>query len=392
MIDKVEVQDCVLCGSCINSCPVDAISFRKKSLDFNYPEIDLTKCIGCGKCEKVCPVLGKEMFPQEKFPIAYAARNKNSEMRISSTSGGIFIAAADNVIAQGGYVCGAIFDESFQVKHICTNDIAKVRQMMGSKYAQSDMCNTFDQIKELLEQDKQILFTGCPCQIAALTTFLGKKYSKLILMELICHGIPSNQMLQSYIELQEKKNGGKLIQFQFRNKNKGWHRSEVVAKFDNGRIYSSPITVDAYMRGFLGNTYLKESCYHCQFRKFQSGADLMLGDFWGAEVEMSELDDNTGISAVLVCSEKAKEFLFDLDVECYNVEVEKVIRYNKNILESAVPNKNRVEFYQYASEKGYSSAINKFLWEKPIEKCKRKMKFVIRCIYHKIMGRQKPLY
>lgn len=394
MIDRINVQDCVLCGSCMNICPVNAISFQKEYLDFCYPEIDKKKCIGCDLCERVCPVLKEIVSFSNRMnsPLAYIARNRSSEVRRRSTSGGIFFAAAQYVLSMGGYICGAIFDDDFHVKHICTNDVEQVQRMLGSKYAQSDMGDIFRQVKDILLRGTLVLFTGCPCQIAGLNAYLRKNYDNLILMELICHGIPSDKMLQSYIQLLESLYHAKLTQIQFRNKDKGWHCSAVSASFLNGSSYRNPITVDAYMRGFLGNIYLKESCYHCKFRSFKSGADLMIGDFWGAETEMPQIDDNTGLSAVLIHSKKGNEFFHQLDIDCYETNVERIIYYNRSIIESAQPNKNRHIFYQCAEINGYPNAIYKILWEKIIDKWKRQVHYVLRCIYYKLSGRGKPLY
>ena len=307
MIDKVSVQNCALCGACFNACPVDAIRFSKAYLDFRYPEIDATRCVCCNQCEKACPILGDKSKLEDGYPIAFAAKSNDDSVRLRSSSGGAFFELASQMLRDGGYVCGAVFDENFHVRHIVSNTQEDIFRMMGSKYAQSDVGYCYREIKEKLTAGEKVLFSGCPCQVAGLRTYLGKSYKDLLL-ELICHGIPSDQMLQTYIHMQEKKYGTMLKRMEFRNKTKGWHNSAVRMEFENHRIYSIPYTADAYTIGFLRNISLKSSCYDCHFRNFTAGSDIILGDFWGAEVELPE-DDNKGISAILVNSGKGWMYL-----------------------------------------------------------------------------------
>ena len=391
MIDKVPVQDCALCGACFNACPVDAISFSKAYLDFRYPEIDATRCVHCNQCEKACPVLGSKSKPEDGYPIAFAAKSNDDSVRLRSSSGGAFYELASQILRDGGYVCGAVFDGSFHVRHIVSNSQGDLLRMMGSKYAQSDVGYCYREIKEKLNAGEKVLFSGCPCQVAGLRTYLGKPYKDLLLVELICHGIPSDQMLQTYIHMQEKKYGATLKWMEFRNKTKGWHNSAVRMEFENHRIYSIPYTADAYTIGFLRNISLKSSCYDCHFRNFTAGSDIILGDFWGAEVELSE-DDNKGISAILVNSGKGMDILDRCSLALTPVNVETIIKYNRNLLCSAAPNPQRSSFYASADTNGFEKAIRRYLEESTIQKLKRQSRYALRCIWHAIRGKGKPLY
>lgn len=391
MIDKVSVQDCALCGACFNACPVDAISFSKAYLDFRYPEIDVTRCVHCNQCEKACPILGDKSKPEDGYPIAFAAKSNDGSVRLHSSSGGAFYELASQILRDGGYVCGAVFDESFHVRHIVSNMQEAIFRMMGSKYAQSDVGYCYREIKEKLNAGEKVLFSGCPCQVAGLRTYLGRSYKDLLLLELICHGIPSDQMLQTYIHMQEKKYGAKLKWMEFRNKSKGWHGSSVRMEFENQRVYSKPITADAYMNGFLGSATLKSSCYDCHFRNFTAGSDIILGDFWGAEVELPE-DDNKGISAILVNSGKGMDLLDRCNLTLTPTNVETVIKYNRNLLCSAAPSPKRSSFYASADTNGLEKAIRRYLEESTIQKLKRQSRYALRCIWHTIRGKGKPLY
>jgi coenzyme F420-reducing hydrogenase beta subunit len=394
MIDKVSAEQCVLCGSCRNACPVDAISFSNQYLDFVYPKIDAERCIKCNRCERACPVLKdrKSGDTTAAQPTACAARNLNDEIRRVSTSGGLFHVLASHVLVGGGCVCGAVFDERFRVRHIVSDSPDDVRRMMGSKYAQSDMGMCYREIKEQLAAGRQVLFSGCPCQVAGLRAYLDREYPNLLLVELICHGIPSAEMLGSYIAMREKQYGAKLRKLEFRNKDEGWHRSAVRMEFENGKVYRTPITEDEYMNGFLNSYMLKPSCYDCRFRNFTTGCDIALGDFWGIETMPSWKDDNRGTSAVLVNTEKGRAFLEQLPLERKPCSLDEVIQFNKSLVCSSNPHPQRAAFYAWAELNGYASAIRHFLRYPASQRIKKKARYRLRCLRNFLQGREKPFY
>ncbi len=352
----------------------------------------MNRCIGCGRCERACPLLTDRCKPEDGYPVAFAARSKNEEVRLHSSSGGVFYELAYKTLSDSGYVCGAVFDEQFHVKHIVSDTQEDLERMMGSKYAQSDMGFCYREIKKKLDDGKKVLFTGCPCQVAGLRTYLGKDYPNLLLVELICHGIPSDSMLQTYIGMQEKKYGAKLKRLEFKDKAKGWHSSSVRMQFENKCIYTAPIGADAYMKGFLGNVFLKPACYSCNFRNFSSGADITIGDFWGAEVELPKEDDNKGLSAVIVNTEKGLAALKSCAIVLIPTTEERIIKHNMNLIKSPSKSPQRNEFYGYAEVNGYEAAIQRFLKEKFTQKLKRHMKYRLRCVAHMLRREGKPLY
>lgn len=392
MIDRISVEQCTLCGSCYNACPVDAISFKTLYLDFLYPAIDNSRCVGCDRCEKSCPILADKQEPESGYPIAFAARSRDEEARRKSSSGGVFYELASKILSEGGYICGAVFDDYFHVKHIVSNTQKDLYRMMGSKYAQSDMGMCFRQIKTLLDEGKNVLFTGCPCQVAGLRTYIGRKHPNLLLVELICHGIPSDQMLQTYIGMQEKKYGSRLKEMEFRNKEKGWHNSSVRMEFENGRVHSEPMTFDTYMQGYFRGVTLKESCVSCQFRGFKSGSDLTIGDLWGAEISIPDMDDNNGLSAVIVNSEKGTLFLNRSKIIRRQFEINKILKYNQSLLTSFDEGAQRVAFYAYTERYDLERAIETFFQETLLQKAKRKFRFFLRYAWYTLQGKGKPLY
>lgn len=392
MIDKISVQDCTLCGSCRNACPVDAIRFSKAYLDFHYPEIDADRCVHCGQCEKACPLLASKGKPEAGYPIAFAAKSTDEAIRLRSSSGGVFYALASQMLQDGGFVCGAVFDERFHIRHIVSDKQEDLFRMMGSKYAQSDMGHCYREIKEKLRAGKKVLFSGCPCQVAGLRSYLGKDDPDLLLVELICHGIPSDQMLQAYIGMREKQYGAKLKRLEFRNKAKGWHNSSVRMEFENGKIYTEPMTIDAFMQGYFRGISLKESCFSCQFRNFASGSDFTIGDFWGAEIETPDIDDNKGLSVVVSNSQKGTAFLEKASVSCIPIKIEKILKYNQALVRSFDIGAQRTDFYKYVAEHSAEEAIQKHLEESLSQKVKRQGRYMLRSIWYAVRGKGKPLY
>ena len=313
-------------------------------------------------------------------------------MRMRSSSGGAFYELADQMLRDGGYVCGAVFDDEFHVKHILSNAKEDILRMMGSKYAQSDVGYCYREVKDVLEKGCKVLFSGCPCQVAGLRTFLGKEYPNLLFVELICHGIPSDHMLQTYIGMQERKYGAKLTKMEFRNKKKGWHNSSVRMEFENGRVHSEPMTFDTYMQGYFRGVTLKESCFSCQFRGFKSGSDLTIGDLWGAEISIPDMDDNNGLSAVIVNSEKGTLFLNRSKTIRRQFEIDKILKYNQSLLTSFDEGAQRAAFYAYTERCDLEGAIETFFQETLLQKAKRKFRFFLRYAWYTLQGKGKPLY
>ena len=372
MINKVGQNNCTICQACKNICPKEAIKLEKNIHEYSYPIIDMNLCINCGKCEKACPVL-KPLEGEKKLKKLYSAKNINEDIRENSSSGGVFTALAEEIISKSGVVYGAAFDEDFKVRHIGVEDKEGLKKLRGSKYIQSNMNNSYIKIKKNLLLGKQVLFSGCPCQVAGLKRFLEKEYENLFTVDFICHGIPSQKIFDEYIKILEEMFNSKLKSFEFRNKEKGWHNSSVRAVFQNGKIYTRFITEDMYMRGFLTSIYLKESCYNCQFREFKSGSDITLADFWGAELEAKDIDDNKGLSVIIVNRNKGKLLLDRIKKSiCIREEnFEKVIRYNQSLLYSSKPNINREKFYSAVERLGYKKAFYKYCKEDSITKLKR---------------------
>lgn len=303
MIRLTKKANCCGCGACAQSCPKNCISMEPDSEGFLYPKVDEPQCVNCGLCEKVCPILFKQKPDSIKVE-AYAAYTSNSELREKSSSGGIFSLLAQEILNRGGTVAGAAFDADFSVRHILVENGAELDRLRGSKYVQSRMEDTYVQIRDLLKQGRPVLFTGVACQIAGLKAFLGREYENLYTVDVLCHGVPSPKVWAHYRREQAQIHGTTLEEVSFRDKRKGWRHYSMALNFAEGVEYCRPGAEDTYLRVFLRDLCLRPSCHSCRFKDFPRLSDLTIGDAWGIERHMPDLDDDHGTSVVLVNSEK----------------------------------------------------------------------------------------
>lgn len=314
MIEITKKQNCSGCYACKNICPKQCIDMREDNEGFWYPQVDKDKCINCGLCEKICPIINnKERVNEIK---AYACINKDEKIRAKSSSGGIYTLLAECIINNGGVVFGARFDEELNLVHSYTDNIQGLEQFRGSKYLQSRIGQSYKKAKEFLEKDIKVLFSGTPCQISGLLSYLSKEYENLICIDIICHGVPSPKVFKLYRDELEKKYGSTTQRIDFRCKDYGWKLFCVLLSFNNNTQYMKDLNNDVYMNGFLQNLYLRPSCYECKSKTLNRLSDITIADFWGIQNIASELDDDKGTSLVLVNSNKGKKYLMTYMTEC----------------------------------------------------------------------------
>lgn len=296
---------CTGCMACYNICPNDAIEIIENEEGFLYTKINEEKCIECGLCKNVCPTNKLYSYKYEN-PDFYAVINKNEDDRIKSSSGGVASCIAKEILKDNGIVYGVTLDNNV-AKHIRINNEKDLYKIMGSKYVQSEIGDIFKNVKNDLDENKKVLFTGTPCQIEGLKSYLNKDYENLICISIICHGVPSPKILKKHIEEREKNENKKIDNINFRDKTFGWHKFSMLYGYENNECKIIPFLDDIFMQGFLKNYFLRESCYNCQMRfEKKNSADIIIGDFWGIENVMPDIDDDKGISAIIVNSEKGK--------------------------------------------------------------------------------------
>ncbi|MBQ9076274.1 MAG: Coenzyme F420 hydrogenase/dehydrogenase, beta subunit C-terminal domain [Muribaculaceae bacterium] len=355
---------CCGCAACANVCPQKCITLNSDSKGFIYPYVEMDKCIRCKRCESVCPVLNNRKCSSLKPLHVYAAKNPDEGIRMKSSSGGIFTMLAEKVIEKGGVVFGARFDENWNVVHDYTESLAGIGLFRGSKYVQSRIGDCFRKAKQFLDDDREVLFSGTPCQVAGLRQFLHRPYANLYCVEVVCHGVPSPLVFRHYISSLEKKHNGTVCRLKFRDKSNGWKAYEIVVEFDNGKIYRSRGRDNAFIKGFIGNLFLRQSCTKCVFKSFKSGADITLGDFWGSEKFGQEYNDDKGISLVCINSNNGLRF-FDLIksdvIGLIESSLVDAITYNLCLVESVKMHRKEHKFYRSYTGKEFDVIVSRLL-------------------------------
>ena len=380
MIDRIKDQ-CTSCTACSNICPKQCISFNKNKDGFDYPEIDKSKCIKCSLCENICPVINKKQTNSKTR--AYAVKNKNEEVRLESTSGGFFSLLADYVLENDGYVAGAAYDENFVVKHIIINDRSELYKLRGAKYSQSELGNIFFSIKKLLEDEKMVLFSGTPCQCEGLKAFLKKDYKNLITADLICHGVPSPKIWQYYIDYRSCKENDEVrpIKINMRSKASGWSNYNYSTEFvyENRKRTLVLNSQDLFMKAFVRNICLRESCSNCKAKGINRVTDFTLGDYWGIWDQYPEFDDNKGVSLVFVHSKKGNE-LFNLlknNLVLIQVDENKAYKENESLVNSSIAHHNRYDFFNAINQLNFENIVCNFLVNKENKNIVSVVKYIL---------------
>ncbi len=355
---------CTGCGACYNICPVDAIAMQGDEYGFYKPIIDNAKCTNCGLCKKTCP-LDNYKSKNDK-PIAFALINNDELQRLKSASGGAFPAFAKHILNQNGVVYGVVWDENIVAIHSKAENIEQLEKMFSSKYVQANTLDTFKQAKKDLEDGKKVLFSGTPCQIAGLKSYLRKDYENLITIDLICHGATSALILEKYKqEFLKNKPNEQISNINFRFKKLGWGQKFFSKIETEKKQYIINSLNDNYMKTFLCNIALNNSCLDCQFNKIPRIADITIGDFWGVDDYDSSLNDKKGTSFILINNIKGQKLLNEIAKSCklQEVPLEVATKRNPNIYSSSKPHKNREEFLEYVCIKNnfLQAGVKKYL-------------------------------
>ncbi len=363
MIKIADEKLCSGCGACAQTCSIEGISMKKDAEGFLRPFIDERRCKECKACINVCPVNKKEKNKVTFQQKAYAVINLNNKERKNSSSGGVFVLLARQVLCEGGVVFGAKFEKDFSVKHDYVEKEIDLYKLQCSKYVQSDIANSYKLVKQFLTTGRKVLFSGTPCQVAGLKTYLNKDYVNLITQDFVCHGVPSPMIWQKYIDYIEKSKEKKLKNINFRAKEIGWHQFNMSFEFDDGTTESKIFNKDTYMSAFLNNLSLRPSCYNCISKGFDRDSDITIADFWGIEKVLPEMDDNKGTSFVTINSTKGNVFFDEIkqNVKIKTVQIEDGAKYNASMTTSVVMPKNRDKFFNFVSKKGFKRVEKVFL-------------------------------
>lgn len=362
MITLVNDKGCCGCTACASACPQNCIEMHPDSEGFLYPVIDKKSCINCGNCQRVCPVL--KVKKAEVEPECYIGFSKDRDVRKNSSSGGIFTELAKQVIDNGGVIYGAGFDSDFDVKHFSIYVKEDISLLRGSKYVQSSIGEVYREIKGLLKSEKLVYFSGTPCQVAGLYSYLDSKPHNLVTQDLICHGVGSPMVWRKYLEQY-----GRIKKVCFRNKKYGWHYFSMHIETDKKKVYQR-LDEDFYLRLFLDNLILRPICYDCPIKKSGSQADITLADCWSPQkVTNAVIDYDEGLSLVIANTEKGKTWLEQLksfgDTTLYAVDTHKAINSQSSLTQSVDCPEQRGDFFRSISkdsfmavaEQWYSSSV-----------------------------------
>lgn len=370
--------ECCGCAACVNICPMNSIIMNTDENGFLYPEIDYSKCINCGKCKVVC-AYKKEIENNSFESEIYAAAAKDVELIKTSASGGVFATLARAILKKGGKVYGCAMnlrDGKLYPEHIRVDNIIDLKKLQGSKYVQSTMGNVFKLVRNDLDNNEYILFSGTPCQIDALKSFLGNMdCSRLLTVDIICHGTPNVKFFQDYLKVYEKKLKGSIVEFAFRDKTNTWScNGKVKVQKKDKKIIEKKVNyaLSSYYRMFLKGEIYRENCYSCKYATSSRVGDITIGDYWGIEKMHPEymeenggkLDKMLGISCVLINTQKGKIALENIGnelIELLPSQFELVSKNNKQLYMPMPMPKERSEIFKLYQEGDYAAVEKWFI-------------------------------
>lgn len=357
-----KTNKCTGCGNCKNRCPAKAIEMIEDEEGFRVPSVDYEKCLNCRICELKCPLSMVKYADMELLPKAVLVRNREKERLQQVASGGICFTLSDYFVrVLHGFVCGAVFDEDYSVKHIVTNSMDDIIRMSQSKYVQSDLGKCFSSIENLLRNGQFVLFVGTTCQVYALKKYLDTSYDRLFCIDLICHGVPSPKVQREYVAYL-RKHYGNLRRLSNRNKRFYQHSyvNTYASEFEGGHTIVKRYSDDPMAIAFFKHLSIRQTCYSCEFKSLHRISDLTVGDFWFSE-QYGMGEDKYGINLCLVQGKKGDELLAFVNdcVESCHIDSEEAIVLNGGMLyASCEPHKNRETFFEKLGKVPFDKLVN----------------------------------
>ena len=353
-------SQCCGCSSCVDACPKKAISLKMDNMGFYYPQIDKSACVSCGLCTNVCAFRTYKSEKTSYAQKALAVKHIDKHVHESSSSGGIFSALSDGIINNDGVIYGAAFVSKNKIAHIRCESMLERDRTKGSKYAQSDMQGIYNSIKKDLKDGKTVLFSGTPCQAAAVAKRFEDYRDHLFLVDIICHGIPSPGIFEKHISFCEKQKGKLVEQYLFRTPcQPGDSNTQVQAiLFEDGEIDRTSKYVRIYFDLFLENKILRESCFDCPYACSDRESDITIGDFWGIEKIAPDFADKNGVSAVLINTQRGEDLFnkISANLDYIACTFDDIAKRNPNLMRpSARPRFNKFQLMYKVF--GYNGAV-----------------------------------
>ena len=366
MINITDKSKCVGCKACGQICPKQCISFFNDDQGFEYPQVNMELCINCGLCEKTCPVI---QTTYDVTPISVKLFQSNSEeILYKSSSGGAFSMLASMVLRSGGVVFGAIYDRKWNVIHGFIEELYELNKIQGSKYVQSDIRNSFVDVRRFLKEGRTVLFSGTPCQIKALNLFLARKWDEqLITIDVACHGVPSpkvwNWFLLDRLSIARIKSIDDITSVFFRDKRNGWlnYGTSICAKSHDANvskeIFFGAYKNNIYMQSYLNNLNIRPSCFACPAKSARSMSDLTLADSWGIQYFEKKIDYSKGVSTIIVRTAKGLDLLNRSRIKFIPIEYETVLKYNPSLSQNTIKPNNYDDFWREFNSQNYRNVF-----------------------------------
>lgn len=363
MIEINKKQDCCGCTACVAVCTKNAIVMKEDEEGFLYPTVDGERCIGCGACERVCPVIHTK---QEKSfeQAAYIIQHKDAAVLRESTAGGAFTAIAQYVLSKKGIVYGVELGEDFVARHVAVEDASELFRFRNSKYVQSSVGEeTYRQVKSFVESGKHVCFSGTPCQIEGLKSYLNKDYSNLITVDVVCRAVPSPLIFRKYIEYQQHALSDNIISVRFRDKHYGYKYSTLNVITDkNHGAYHQGVESDPWLRAFFSNICNRPACHFCHFRKQYRVSDFTIWDCFNVGRFSKELDNDKGATRILIHTENGRNVFEIIKNDFYYISIapEEAVAGVKEIRESVEQNEKREVFFADANRLSGEQLFEKY--------------------------------
>lgn len=375
-------EDCYGCGGCQLVCPNQFIIMCNDHEGFLYPEKSSNNCGTCNLCESVCPNVNKGKIECKKGQLmAYLGIHKDDKTLQESSSGGVFSGVAQAFCVDDYRVFGVQFGEKLKVEHAYVSHVDQITRFRKSKYVFSDMSDTYEMVKAFLIEGKKVLFTGTPCQIAGLRLYLNKEYEKLLCVDFICRGVPSQKTFDLYIDFLREKYQGAVEAFSFRHKTyswlRGWNSRNVKFTVDGREVVLSSVD-DPYLRGYYKSLFYRPSCYQCKYANVERVSDITMADFWGVEKLFPEVEVHRGCSVILANTKKGQEWVAKLEefMKMEEVKLSDVIKRNSQLREPAKRHTKRDVFFSNFGEHDFETVVNLCVPKETIPFKKDVVKFI----------------
>lgn len=372
---------CCGCKACAEICPRGCISFVKNAEGFLYPKIDKTACIDCHMCERVCPASFDKFYTSVDGEALVGVHNSGDAV-FQSSSGGAFTALCDVLLARGYVVCGVRFTKDFKVVHEFAATASECEPFRKSKYVLSDTNGCFGKVADILKGDGKVLFTGTPCQCAALRAYLdAKKIASdgLLVVDVVCHGVPSQYVFDKYIDELQKRENSSLVSYRFKNKlpvNNRINSRSAELVFENGKRYTVDQQSDAFLKGYYSRLFYRPSCGSCRFARPDRVSDITIGDAWSVEKLYPDWNPLSGVSLILLNSEKGRALAPELKckMELRDTSVEWAVTHNKQLRVPTFMHPNRKLFFARLEKQGFHRACESTVKESILKRALRKAK------------------